>query len=200
MIIWGGALAPRGIDRPGTGRDTHSPTTFIRDLGAAYRASGRERASSRRVRVPPLPGELEHLPDQADRPELEVDRPRGLRREAPAAARRGLRARSTRPLQRARRRDGHPARKGLALRGQGGRQAGRRGDPGRVLPGRDPRRLVPEERGGAPPLPLARRAQPRQVFSPASTTRTARRRRASSPCARRSRRPGRAASSRTMCA
>ena len=39
--IWGGALAPRGIDRPGTGRDTHSPTTFIRDLGAAYRASGR---------------------------------------------------------------------------------------------------------------------------------------------------------------
>ena len=39
--IWGGALAPRGIDRPGTGRDTHSPTTFIRDLGAAFMASGR---------------------------------------------------------------------------------------------------------------------------------------------------------------
>ncbi len=39
--VWGGATAPRGIDRPGTGRDTHSPTTFIRDLGTAYRASGR---------------------------------------------------------------------------------------------------------------------------------------------------------------
>lgn len=39
--IYGGALAPRGIDRPGTGRDTHSPTAFITDLGAAYRASGR---------------------------------------------------------------------------------------------------------------------------------------------------------------
>ena len=26
---------------PGTGRDTHSPTKFLRDLGAAYRASGR---------------------------------------------------------------------------------------------------------------------------------------------------------------
>jgi hypothetical protein len=39
--VWGGATAPRGIDRPGTGRDTHSPTAFIRDLGAAYRASGR---------------------------------------------------------------------------------------------------------------------------------------------------------------
>jgi len=46
--VWGGALAPRGIDRPNTGRDTHSPTTFIRDLGAAYRASGRS--------APPLDG------------------------------------------------------------------------------------------------------------------------------------------------
>jgi len=40
--IYGGALAPRGVDKPGTGRDTHSPTAFIADLGAAYRASGRE--------------------------------------------------------------------------------------------------------------------------------------------------------------
>jgi hypothetical protein len=38
--VFGGAISPRGIDRPGTGRDTHSPTTFIQDLGAAYRASG----------------------------------------------------------------------------------------------------------------------------------------------------------------
>jgi hypothetical protein len=39
--VWGGALAPRGIDRPNSGRDTHSPTAFIRDLGTAYRDSGR---------------------------------------------------------------------------------------------------------------------------------------------------------------
>ena len=39
--VYGGALAPRGVDKPHTGRDTHSPTTFIADLGAAYRASGR---------------------------------------------------------------------------------------------------------------------------------------------------------------
>ena len=39
--IWGGALAPRGVDRPNTGRDTLSPTRFIRELGNAYRASGR---------------------------------------------------------------------------------------------------------------------------------------------------------------
>lgn len=39
--VIGGAVSPRGIDRPNTGRDTHSPSTFIPDLGAAYRASGR---------------------------------------------------------------------------------------------------------------------------------------------------------------
>jgi hypothetical protein len=39
--VWGGALAPRGIDRPNTGRDTHSPTAFIQDMGEAYKASGR---------------------------------------------------------------------------------------------------------------------------------------------------------------
>jgi hypothetical protein len=39
--IYGGALAPRGVDKPSTGRDTHSPTAFIADLGAAYKTSGR---------------------------------------------------------------------------------------------------------------------------------------------------------------
>jgi hypothetical protein len=40
--VYGGALAPRGVDKPNTGRDTHSPTAFIADLGAAYKASGRQ--------------------------------------------------------------------------------------------------------------------------------------------------------------
>lgn len=39
--VLGGALSHAGIDRPGTGRDTHSPTVFIQDMGTAYRASGR---------------------------------------------------------------------------------------------------------------------------------------------------------------
>lgn len=39
--VIGGALGPRGIDRPGTGKDTHSPTAFIADLAAAYKATGR---------------------------------------------------------------------------------------------------------------------------------------------------------------
>lgn len=39
--IWGGALSPRGADRPAGSRPTHSPTRFLQELGAAYRASGR---------------------------------------------------------------------------------------------------------------------------------------------------------------
>jgi hypothetical protein len=39
--VLGGALSHAGVDRPNTGRDTHSPTAFIQDMGAAYRASGR---------------------------------------------------------------------------------------------------------------------------------------------------------------
>jgi hypothetical protein len=39
--VWGGALGPRGVDKPNTGRDTISPTRFLRELGAAYRKSGR---------------------------------------------------------------------------------------------------------------------------------------------------------------
>jgi hypothetical protein len=41
ITVIGGALAARGADNPAVDRHTHSPTTFIRDLGAAYRASGR---------------------------------------------------------------------------------------------------------------------------------------------------------------
>ncbi|MCS7006609.1 MAG: hypothetical protein RMM28_05590 [Thermoleophilia bacterium] len=39
--VHGGAVSPRGTDRPDGVRPTHSPTAFIRALGAAYRASGR---------------------------------------------------------------------------------------------------------------------------------------------------------------
>jgi hypothetical protein len=42
LDVVGGALAPHGGDHP-SARPTHSPTQFILDLGAAYRASGRTR-------------------------------------------------------------------------------------------------------------------------------------------------------------
>jgi hypothetical protein len=41
LEVVGGALAPRGSDDPYAPRLTHSPTLFLRDLGAAYRSSGR---------------------------------------------------------------------------------------------------------------------------------------------------------------
>jgi hypothetical protein len=43
LRVIGVGLSPRGADRPNGIRPTHSPTAFIRDLGAAYRASGRQR-------------------------------------------------------------------------------------------------------------------------------------------------------------
>jgi hypothetical protein len=41
VTVYGGAVSPRGTDRPEGIRPTHSPTTFIRDLGVAYRESRR---------------------------------------------------------------------------------------------------------------------------------------------------------------
>jgi hypothetical protein len=41
LNVIGAGLAPRGGDCATCAKQTHSPTTFIQDLGAAYRASGR---------------------------------------------------------------------------------------------------------------------------------------------------------------
>jgi hypothetical protein len=43
IVVLGGALSPHGGDDPDSIRPTHSPTAFLTDLGAAYRASGRTR-------------------------------------------------------------------------------------------------------------------------------------------------------------
>jgi hypothetical protein len=41
IVVLGGAVSPRGGDIPDSIRPTHSPTTFIQDMGTAYKASGR---------------------------------------------------------------------------------------------------------------------------------------------------------------
>jgi hypothetical protein len=43
MTVIGGAVSPRGHDDPNMASKSHSPTVFIRDLGQAYRDSGRQR-------------------------------------------------------------------------------------------------------------------------------------------------------------
>jgi hypothetical protein len=40
-FVIGGSVSPHGGDDPTSTRKTHSPTAFIRDMGTAYRASGR---------------------------------------------------------------------------------------------------------------------------------------------------------------
>jgi hypothetical protein len=67
--VWGGALAPRGIDRPNTGRDTHSPTTFIEDLGAAYRVTGRTEPPMDGFAYHPYPQSSSVAPDEPTNPE-----------------------------------------------------------------------------------------------------------------------------------
>jgi cellulase (glycosyl hydrolase family 5) len=41
IVVLGGAVSPRGEDVADSIRPTHSPTTFIEDIGVAYRASNR---------------------------------------------------------------------------------------------------------------------------------------------------------------
>jgi hypothetical protein len=59
--VIGAGLAPRGSDDPASPRPTHSPTRFILDLGAAYRASGRDRPIMDALSIHPY-GESARIP------------------------------------------------------------------------------------------------------------------------------------------
>ena len=61
--VWGGALAPRGSDRPDGIRPTTSPTAFIQALGAAYRASGRTLPVMDGLAFHPYPDNSSQSPD-----------------------------------------------------------------------------------------------------------------------------------------
>jgi hypothetical protein len=63
--VYGGALAPRGADNPAGSRPTHSPTTFVRDLGVAYRASGRDRPVMDAFAIHPYPDNSSQPPTVA---------------------------------------------------------------------------------------------------------------------------------------
>ncbi|MBA3381100.1 MAG: hypothetical protein H0T97_04425 [Actinobacteria bacterium] len=53
--VYGGALSPRGGDRAGGSRPTHSPTKFIQELGVAFRAIGRDRPAMDALSIHPYP-------------------------------------------------------------------------------------------------------------------------------------------------
>ena len=117
------------------------------------------RPAARRLRLPSLPGELEHPARPPDRSGLEVDPDGRLRGEAAAAARRGVRARPARALQRARRRDRDPA-------GEGARSTRA---TSRV--GRSTRRLRPTTTAARSSSPPARRTSPACCSSTRTTSR-----------------------------
>ena len=136
--VYGGALSPRGGDRAGGTRPTHSPTKFIQELGIAYRASGRDRPAMDALRDPSVSGQLEPA---ARRPPIPTRRRSGS--PTTTSSSRSSRRHSTAPRSPGsalpilyaefgvESRD--PSREGGALHGRraGDDASRRRGDPGR---------------------------------------------------------------------
>jgi hypothetical protein len=67
LNVIGGALSPRGADQAHLSRQTHSPTTFLRDLGLAYRRSGRAAPIMDTLAIHPY-GETSQTPPAASHP------------------------------------------------------------------------------------------------------------------------------------
>jgi hypothetical protein len=67
IAVVGGAVSPRGADRANVGRQTHSPTTFLRDLGLAYRKSHRRKPIMDVLAIHPY-GESSKTPPTATHP------------------------------------------------------------------------------------------------------------------------------------
>ena len=156
----GGAVSPRGSDNPSLTRQTHSPTGFIRDLGIAYRASGRTTPIMDAFAFHPYEDDSSVAPLLGVAPELDDDRARGLREARRAPRHRVRRHRAGRldaadRLRRVRRRVADPGGEaGRVHRHRAGDdEAGAGADAGGVLPSGDPARVLPAERAGSLPLP-----------------------------------------------
>jgi hypothetical protein len=65
--VIGAGLAPRGSDDPSSSRQTHSPTRFLLDIGAAYRASHRNRPIMDALSIHPY-GETARVPPTLQHP------------------------------------------------------------------------------------------------------------------------------------
>jgi hypothetical protein len=63
--VLGGSLSPRGGDNPALSRHTHSPTKFIQEMGAAYRASGRTTPVVDALSINPFPDNSSQSPATA---------------------------------------------------------------------------------------------------------------------------------------
>ena len=166
--VIGGSLSARGSDDPAGSRPTHSPTRFIEDLGAAYRASGRDKPVMDMFSIHPYPENSSIPPDfehpqstsigLADYDKLVGSARRGLRRHRPAGLLAADRLRRVRPP------DGDPASRSSGgtpapsrrRRSRSTRQA--QADPIRR---RDRDRRLPPDRADAALLPRLGRAAAR---------------------------------------
>jgi hypothetical protein len=63
LRVWGGALAPRGSDRPDGIRPTSSPTAFLQAMGNAYRSLGRSLPVMDGLSFHPYPDNSSQSPD-----------------------------------------------------------------------------------------------------------------------------------------
>ena len=160
--VWGGALAPRGVDRPNTGRDTLSPTRFLRELGRpTARAAGRSRSWTASRSIPTRSTRASPSTRSRDRDHLGlIDqdvlvRLLGKAFDGTARSARGCRSSTTSSgsSRRSRRRS---ARSTAASSRR--RRARLRGGAGGGVPACDPARLLPVERRRDAPLPHPRRA------------------------------------------
>ena len=169
VTVIGGSVSPRGADNPRASRQTHSPTAFIRDLGLAYRQSGRTRpvmdwfAFHPYLETSKLPPSFAH-PRSTTISLADFGKLRALLGRAfDGTAQKG----STLPViydefgvqtHRAGRQAGD------LRRGDAGRaRRGRRGDAGALLPAGAPARRLPEGRRRAPLLPRQRRVGARPL-------------------------------------
>ena len=167
--VIGGALDSRGTDDPAGARQAHSPTTFIRDLGAAYRASGRT-TPIMDVFDQHVYADNSSLPPSMPHTAGNDDRRRRLH-EARVAARRGLRrdgaARvdSADRLRRVRGGDRDSERQGSRVlrRRAADVGSGRREHAGALLRRGVQARSLPAERDRDPRLPRRRRERTRSV-------------------------------------
>ena len=72
VVVLGGALSPRGLGQPrARSRHTHSPTRFIVDMGAAYKASGRTKPVMDALSINPFPDNSSHAAGDAARQHLD---------------------------------------------------------------------------------------------------------------------------------
>jgi hypothetical protein len=143
--VYGGALSPRGADRPGGIRPTHSPTAFIRELGTAFRASGRDRPVMDALAINPYPDNSSQPPTFAHPKTTTI----GVADYEKLVALHGVR-----------RRVADPGRQGGALHGHRADddEARIRGDAGRVLQAGARAGVLPAHGRGDAALPVARRA------------------------------------------